>query len=105
MRSRSTIELGVMPCHDLSHAAEADNVFEQAADISVVHDFRGGRTFVAPCGDGIGDDLQDEFLEPGVLNRIGVSEEVRPHFFNVARRVGEIVGDDRFLRAWRREPE
>ncbi len=41
------IELGVVSGQLLGEAAEADDVFEQAADVGVMHDFGGGRALVS----------------------------------------------------------
>ena len=61
------VELSVVPRYNFGQAAKADDVFEQAAHIGVMHDFGGGCALVACCGRGFGDDLQDELFEPGIL--------------------------------------
>src|ERR1700674_5043394 len=87
------VELRIMRGGLLRQAAEADDVLDQAAEIGVMHDLRGGCAFVA-CGDrGLGDDCDDEFFEPGILNRGGEFEKLDVEFLDIGGRVREKIGE------------
>ncbi len=83
------IELGIMRGDAARHAAERDDVFEQAAEIGMVHHFGGRRAFVAAGGFGIDDYAQDQLLEPGIGDGFGVAAQLHKHFFDVGGGVRE----------------
>ncbi len=83
--------------HAARHAAKRNDVFEQAAEIGMVHDFGGRGALVAAGGFGIGDDAENQLFEPRVGNGFGIAAQLHEHFFDVGGRVREIVGEIDFF--------
>ena len=77
------VELGIVRRELLREAAETDDVFEQAADVGVVHDFGRRRALEARSDLGIGDDADDKGFQPGIADGFGVLEKPDVHLFDV----------------------
>ena len=91
------VEFGIMDGYFSCEAAEADDVFEQAAEISVVHDFSSGGTFVARGDLRIVDDVGGEFFQPGIGDRFSVLLELGVEFSDVFFRVREKIREVDFI--------
>src|SRR5713101_4174210 len=60
------IKLGIMRGDAAGHAAEGHDMFEQAAEIRVVHDLGGWGALIAARGFGIGENAEDEPFQPRI---------------------------------------
>src|SRR6266704_325600 len=100
------VELGVMRGGLPGKAAQADDVLEQAAEISVMHYFCRGSAFVFRGDSGIRNDRGDEIVQPGVGDGSGefleLREELIDIFFGVREKVGEVdlfgLGEPKLLK-------
>src|ERR1700676_1148710 len=77
--------------------AESDYVFEEAAEIGMVHDFGGWGALEAFGGRGVGEYAESEFLQPGIADGISEVEELGPEFADVFLGVREVVGEIDFV--------
>src|SRR5580658_1680055 len=82
-----------LPCQ----AAKPDDVFEQSADVGVMHHFRSRSALVARGNRGIGNDAAHQVLQPGVSDGIRVFEKLRPELADVLLGVRQKIREVNFL--------
>ncbi len=92
------VELGIMGSDLLCEAAQADDVFEQAAKISVVHDLRGGSALVTRGEAGIGNNSGHQLFEPGISDGSRVFQKLGVELVDVFPGVREKIGQVDLLR-------
>src|SRR6266704_1931795 len=92
------VELGVMRGGLPGKAAQADDVLEQAAEISVMHYFCRGSAFVFRGDSGIRNDRGDEIVQPGLGEPKLLKRKLRPVAVDFDARVhlDEVVAIDVF---------
>src|SRR5260370_25947718 len=73
-------------------AAEADDVLDQAAELSVMHPLSGRCALVARGDRRISDDCGRQFLQPGIFYRGGEFQKLRVELLHIRRRVREKIG-------------
>src|SRR2546421_2128123 len=92
------VKLGIVRGGLPGENAQTKNVLEEAAEISVVHDFGGGSALVFRGDRWIRDDPGDEFLQPGIDDAGGEFLELRKEFFDIFFGVREKIGEVDFFR-------
>ncbi len=88
------VELRVVDSDLPREAAQADDVLEQAAEISVVHHFRRGSAFVFRGDGGVRNDGGRELFQPGIRDRARIFQklgvELADVFFGVGKKVSQV---------------
>src|SRR6266571_2905322 len=92
------VKLRIMRGGLFREAAQTNDVFEQSAQIRVMHHLRGGSTLVLRSDFRIRDNSGDQFLQPGIGDGSCVFEQLRIELSDVFLAVGKKIGEIDFLR-------